>query len=368
MELDSVTTSSETKVSHRQENTKISFLDLPRELREMIYAYIPYNTGVFTYDIRAKSKVPHWSPTDIGDCQDGSTFEEKYGNPGIAFGAGQHCFAVLSTCRTIHQEAMPIIYTATPLGIWRPMRDYGGANKYSVFVEKAFSSLPIHASKHIRILQLQGELWHNKMATLLITAVAKLPSLSVLELGLNPYYDNSKRRNWFDDRAIFFQAWPAISELYRVAQHLSIITITIASPSNPVPIRSSTNEVIDLSGPAYTRFLHLHTHLCVLRYELSIYGALLHKNPKQGMVFFVDSMLQRSDMHELMQRSKLVEECLAETARFRLEDEREWLRGITGRCVEVDEETWRVSVVSNGDAGVTWCKFIYEMRPRGLVE
>jgi hypothetical protein len=366
MELDSVTTSSEMEVSNKQEeDTKVSFLDLPRELREMIYKYIPHNTGVFTYDTRAKLKVPHWSPTDVGSCQDGSTFEEKYGNPGIAFGAGQNCFVILSTCRTIYQEAKPILYPATPLGIWRPMYDYGGASKYPVFVEKAFSSLPIHATKHIRILQLQGELWHNNMATLLTTAIARLPCLKVLEIGLDPYYDPEHRRNWFSDRAISRQSWPAFSTLYLIAQHLSTITITILPPSNEVHIRCSTNEDTYLSGIAYTRYLHLHLHLCVLRYELSIYGAFLHKNAKQGMEFFIDLLLQRRDLFELVQGRNLVEESLAGTVEFRLEDEREWFRGITGRCVEIDEETGRVSVFSEGEGGVKWCRFNYEMRPRG---
>ncbi|KAI4845822.1 hypothetical protein E4T44_05413 [Aureobasidium sp. EXF-8845] len=353
------------ETSNQRDGINVSFLDLPRELREMIYEYIPLNTGVFTYDIRAKSKIPHWSPIDVGSHQDGSNFEEKYSNPGIAFGAGQHCFAILSTCRAIYQEAMPILYAATPLGIWRPMYDYGGASKYPKFVEKAFSSLPTHACKHIRILQLQGELWYNNMATLLITAIAKLPSLKVLEVGLDPYYDSSQRRNWFDDRAISRQSWPAISTLHLVAQHLSTITITISPPSNDVHIRSPTNEDTHLSGPAYTRFLHMYLHLCVLRYEISIYGALLHKDAKQGMEFFIDLLLQRRDLFELVQGRKSVEDCLAGTARFRLEDEREWLRGITGRCVEIDDEQGMVSVVSEGKGDVKWCRFVYEMNSRG---
>jgi hypothetical protein len=369
MEPNNATRPLETHIMDGRRGNDISFLDLPRELREMIYKHIPFNTGALTYDTKAKSKILHWSPTDVGSCQDGNTFEDKYGNPGITFGAGQHCFAILLTCRTIYLEAKPVLYAETPLGIWRPMYDYGGASKYPIFIEKAFSSLPVHASKNIRILQLQGELWHNNMAALLNTAITKLPSLQILEVGLDPYYDNSPRRNWFDDRAISRQSWPAISTLYLVAQHLSTITITISPPSDSINIRSSTNETTHLSGPAYTRFLHLHLHLCILRFELSIYGALLHKDAKQGMEFFIDLLLQRRDLFELMQGRRLVEECLEGTAaRFRLEDEREWVRGITGRRVEVEEEEGRVSVVSEAEGRVKWCEFKYEMRPRGLVE
>lgn len=357
-------------VNERQ-HSNVSFLDLPRELREMIYRYIPHNTGAFTYDTNIKTKKPHWSPTDVGSCQDGSTstFEENYGNPGITFGTGEHCFAILSTCRTIYLEAIQILYTATPLGIWRPMYDYGGASKYPIFIEKAFSSLPICAGQHIRILHLQGELWHNNMATLLSTVLAKLPCLKVLEIGLDPYYDTTRRKHWFDDRVISRQAWPAISTLHIVAQHLTNITITISPPSNKVWIFSSSNEDrFCLSGSAYQHYLWLHLQLSVFRYELSIYGALVHGDAKQGMEFFMDMLMQREDLFELFQRRSLVEGCVAGTAKFELEDEREWLRGITGRSFEIDKEQRRIDVFSEGEAGLKWCEFSYEMRPGGLVE
>jgi hypothetical protein len=63
-----------------------------------------------------------------------------------------------------------------------------------------------------------------------------------------------------------------------------------------------------------------------------------------------------------------VEKCMDGTAKFSLNDEREWLREITGRRVEIDEEEGWVSVVSRGEAEVKWCGFVYELRPRGLVE
>jgi hypothetical protein len=357
-------------VSERR-HSNVSFLDLPRELREMIYKHIPHNTGAFTYDTNIETKNPSWSPMDVGSCQEGSTstFEEKYGNPGITLGAGEHYFAILSTCRTIYLEARSILYAATPLGIWRPMYDYGGASKYPVFIEKAFTSLPTHASQHIRILQLQGELWHNNMATLLNTALAKLSSLKILEIGLDPYYDTTRRRYWFDDRVISRQAWPAISTLHIVAQHLTAINITISPPSNKVYKFSSSNEdQFCLSGSAYQHFLWLRLHLSVFRYELSIYGALVHRDAKQGMESFMDLLMQREDLFELFQRRRLVEGFVAGTAKFELENEREWLRGITGRSFKIDKEQRRIDVFSEGEAEVKWCKFSYEMKPRGLVE
>lgn len=371
MELNNATRLPGAEIVNERRHSNVSFLDLPRELREMIYKHIPHNTGAFTYDTSIKTKNPSWSATDVGSCQDGSTstFEEKYGNPGITFGTGEHCFAILSTCRTIYLEAMPILFAATPLGIWRPMYDYGGASKYPIFVEKSFSSLPTRAAQHIRILQLQGELWHNNMATLLNTAIAKLPCLKILEIGLDPYYDTTRRRYWFDDRVVSRQAWPAISTLHTVAQHLTAITITISPPSNKVWILSSSNEnQFCLSGFTYQHYLWLQLQLWVFRYELSIYGALMHRDAKLGMEFFMDLLMQREDLFVLFQRRSLVEGCVAGTLKFELEDEREWLRGITGRSFEVDKEKRRIDVSLEGEAGVKWCKFGYEMRPRGLVE
>jgi hypothetical protein len=363
MEPNNVTRSVET-----HERAAVSFLDLPRELREMIYKHIPHNTGVSTYDTIAKSKKPHWSPTDAESPEDYGTFEQIYGNSGVSFGTGQHCFAILSTCRTIYLEAMPMLYAATPLGIWRPMYDYGGASKHPIFIEKAFSSLPIQTSRYIRTLHLQGELWHGNMATLLKRSLAKFSHLKILEIGLDPYYDMARRANWFDDRAILRQSWPAISTLFIVAQHLSSIKITISPPLNQVRIVTSDNNSLCLSGAAYNHFLNLHLHLCVLRTELSIYGALIHRDAKQGMEFFMDILLQRRDLFELFQGRKLVEKCMDGTAKFSLKDEREWLRRITGRWVEIDEGEGRVRVVSRGEKGAKWCGFVYELRPRGLVE
>jgi hypothetical protein len=368
MESEDTTTSLETQIANEQRSIDVSFLDLPRELREMIYKWIPHNIGIFTYDTNIKSGNPHWPPTEVESPQDGSTFEERHGNPGIGFGSEEHCFAILSTCQTINLEARAILYAATPLGIWRPMYDYGGASKYPIFVGKAFSSLPTHTSKHIRTLQLQGELWHNNMATLLKTALVQLPHLKILEIGLDPYHDMTRRANWFDDRAILRQSWPAISTLYIVAQHLSCIKITISPPLNKVNIVSSDNNSLCLSGAAYKHFLNLHLHLCVLRTELSIYGALIYRDAKQGMEFFMDILLQRRDLFELFQGRKLVEKCMDGTAKFSLKDEREWLRRITGRWVEIDEGEGRVRVVSRGEKGAKWCGFVYELRPRGLVE
>jgi hypothetical protein len=368
MEPNNTTTSLETQIVNEQRSINVSFLNLPRELREMIYKWIPHSTGVYTYDTNIRSNKPHWSPTEVGSPEDCSTFEQKYGNPGVSFGTGQHCFGILSTCRTIYLEARPILYAATPLGIWRPMYDYGGASKHPDFIKKVFSSLPTHASKHIRTLHLQGELWHGNMATLLKKSLAEFSHLKILEIGLDPYYDTTRRANWFDDRAILRQSWPAISTLYLVAQHLSFIKITISPPLNKVNITSSDNNSLCLSGPAYKNFLTLHLHLCVLRTELSIYGALIHKNAQQGMEFFMDLLQQRRDLFELFQGRKLVERCIAGTAKFSLRDEREWLEAITGRWVEVDEGEGRVSVVSREEERVKWCGFVYELRPRGLVE
>lgn len=346
----------------------ISILDLPRELREMIYRCIPEDFGAFTYNTHIKGTKPQWSPSSVGDCQEGVTFDERFGNPGVAFGTGQDCFAILLTCRTIYLEALPIIYATTPLGVWRPMYDYGGLSKYPTFITKVFDSLPKHASQYISILQVQGELWHNNTTNLLTRAIKDLPLLKTLEIGLDPYYQVGQRKHWFDDRKILRQSWPAIASLYSVAQRLDRISIVVSPPRDRVHTSSSNRaDGVWLSGPAYARFCWLHLQLLVVRSELTIYGALLSEDAKSGMEFFMDRLLDRQDLFEICQGRKLVDHCISETAKFALEDERDWIREITGRIIEVDEKKRRVSVMSVAEgAGTKWCKMTYTLSPRGL--
>lgn len=346
----------------------ILFLDLPRELRAMIYKYIPNNHGTFSYDIRMNRSRPHWPPLTVGSDMSEKFFEEKYGNPGVALGTGANHFAILMTCRTIYSEALPILHTATPLGIWRPMYDYGGSTKYPDFVAKVFDSLPIHASQHIRTLQLQGEFFHRSLQTLLTTAATKLPSWRILEIGLDPHYEDHTRKHWFDGRGTR-QSWPAFATLHSVAQRLDSISITVSPPEDGVHthILSSTQpNDISISGTAYQQFLWLQLQMLVMRIELTIYGALLSGDFKSGMEFFMDKILEREELFEIFQRSKLVDECIAGTAKFRLEDQKDWLGGITGRTFEIDEKEKRVNVMSEREAEMKWCKMAYISAPRGL--
>lgn len=360
----------ETEDTNERPRNAISFLDLPRELREMVYKHIPHNSGVTTYDTTLEpTKSRHYS-TEVAIQPASTLFERRYGTSGFAFGSGEHRSAILSTCRTIYQEAMPILYAATPLGIWRPMFDFSGSTHYPVFVEKAFSSLPVHASKYIRILQLQGELWQRNMVNLLNTAVAKLPCLQTLEVCLDPYYDIAERRHWFDDRASSRQCWPAIAALHLVARNLASINITMSPPIDRIWIVATdieTSAKVRLMDAAFHRFMWLQLQLLVLKYEVTIYGALLHNDAKKGMELFMDLLLERRDLFEMYQGRMLVRGCLDGTAEFRLEDEMEWLKGITGRGFEVDEKEKRISVFSEEKARVKWCNFDYELRPRGLV-
>jgi len=370
MEPKNSATSLETDDANEQRHHGLSFLDLPRELREMIYKHIPRNSGVATYDTTLEPTKSQHSSEDVAIQPVSTLFERKYGTSGFAFGSGKHCSAILSTCRTIYQEAIPILYAATPLGVWRPMFDFGGSTKYSVFAEKAFSSLPVHASRYIRILQLQGELWQKNMIVLLNIAVAKLPCLQTLEVCLDPYYDIAERRHWFDDRAFSRQCWPAIAALHLVARTLSSINITLSPPCDRIWIYATdveTNTKVRLVDAAFHRFMWLQLQLLVLKYEITIYGALVHGDAKKGMEFFMDLLLERRDLFEMYQSRMLVRGCLDGTAEFRLEREGEWLRGITGRSFEVDEKEKRISVFSDEKAGVKWCNFDYDLRPRGLV-
>ncbi|CAD0085329.1 unnamed protein product [Aureobasidium mustum] len=344
----------------------ISFLDLPRELREMIYRCIPDNSGAFTYDTRIKRPKPHWPVQSVGSCQEHVTFDRRFGNPGVAFGTGEHCFAILSTCRALYSEALPVVYAATPLGLWRPMYDYGGLSKYPNFVAKVFDSLPEPATQYIRTIQLQGELWHNNMAQLLSRAITDLPSLKILDIGLDPYYETSQRKHWFDDRRILRQSWPTIATLYSVAQHLDTINITVSPPADRVHVISFNHpDGIWLSGTAYDEFVWLQLQLSVLMDELTIYGALISGNAKTGMEFFMDRVMERQDLFELVQGRKVVDRCIAGTARFKLEEQKNWLREITGRIFEIDEKQRKVTVVSDRDAKMRWCKMTYTSSPRG---
>lgn len=208
------------------------------------------------------------------------------------------------------------------------------------------------------------------MVHLLDTAVAKLPCLRTLEVCLDPYYDIAERRNWFDDRAFSRQCWPAIAALHLVAQNLSSIDITMSPPIDRIWIVATdieTNTKVRLVDAALHRFMWLQLQLLVLKYEVTIYGALVHGDAKKGMEFFMDLLLERRDLFEMYQGRMLVRGCLDGTAEFRLEREVEWLRGITGRDFEVDEKDKQIKVNSGEKAEVKWCNFTYELRPRGLV-
>ena len=367
-------TSLETEDANEQPHNVISFLDLPRELRELIYRYMPHNCGVTTYDTTQARKKPDWTSKGVESHPTGSIdFENKYGNSGIAFGSDEHCFAILSTCRTIYLEAMPILFAATPLGFWRPMFS---AYKYLAFLEKAFSSLPVHASKHIRIMQLQGELWDSNMVRLLNMAVARLSGLQTLEVSLDIHYGNShaRRRQWFDDPAIFRESWPVISTLHLVAQRLLSISITFSPPCDMVWINTNNWQRprnglprTALTGAAYQQFIWLQIQLWVLKYELTIYGALVHGDAEKGREFFNKLYLQRLELWKMLPERLSVQSCMDGTADVRIEDKRDEFREVTGRSFEVDEKEKRITVFSEDKSEVKWCNFVYELRPRGVV-
>ncbi|KEQ81020.1 hypothetical protein M438DRAFT_408305 [Aureobasidium pullulans EXF-150] len=339
----------------------------------MIYAHIPTNTGPCTYDIHMHRKTPHWNPDTVGTPQSGQFFEEKHHNPGVAFGSDGNHNAILLTCRTIHSEALPILYASTPLALWRPMYDYGGREHYHNFLDKVFDSLPTHAAKHIRILQLQGEVFQKSMQVLLELIPTKLPALKYLEMVVDPYYEDLKRRRqWFDDRAFARQMWPAISCLHLVADKLEEIHITLSPPKDGVYINLPTGQGNWLSGKKYKHFLWSYLQTTVLRYEITIHNSLQTTDAKKGMQFFMDVLEnKRRDLFEIYQRGMGeggVEAYLEKLAGFGLQDEKEWMRRVSGRVVEeIDGEEGRVVVrEGDGEGGRKWCRIVYTMAPRGI--
>ncbi|KAI5204713.1 hypothetical protein E4T39_03452 [Aureobasidium subglaciale] len=351
----------------RRQTPIVSFFDLPRELRDIIYQYIPDNTSPFTYDTQVVREHPKWKPNTIGYRKDGRFFEQKFGNSGVALGTGQHCRAILSTCRTIYEEAVPVFYAATPLGLWRPMHDYGGAVEYPHFIAKVFEALPITASKHIQILQLQGELWQKSMQALFSAVNEHLPALKVLEIGLDPYYVSAERRYWFDNRAILRQAWPAIATLCSIAQRLDMINITIAPPKDFVQVVQDNHERAHLAKKQLDDFVWSYLQLSVLKDELTIYGGILNSDAKLGMEFYMERLVERRDLFEMFQRDMQIEESRRLVPKFSIEDETGWVETITGRAMVVDREKMRITTMSAPDASTKWCKMVYEARPRGEV-
>ncbi|KAI5248726.1 hypothetical protein E4T42_05598 [Aureobasidium subglaciale] len=351
----------------RRQTPLVSFFDLPRELRDIIYQHIPDNAGAFTYDTYIARECPKWKPNTIGYRKDGRFFEQKYGNSGVAFGAGQNCRAILLTCRTIYREASPVLYAATPLGLWRPMHDYGGAVEYPHFIAKVFEALPISAGKQIQTLQLQGEFWQKSMQALFSAVDEHLPALKVLEIGLDPYYVSAERRYWFDNRAILRQAWPAIATLCSIAQRLDMIHITAAPPKDFVQVVQDNHERAQLANQQLDDFIWSYLQLSVLKDELTIYGGILHGDAKLGMEFYMERLVERRDLFEIFQRDMQIEESRRLVPKFKIEGEMGWLENITGRVMVVDREKMRITTMSAPDASTKWCKMVYEARPRGEV-
>lgn len=253
------------------------------------------------------------------------------------------------------------------------MYDYGGREHYHNFLDKVFDSLPTHAAKHIRILQLQGEVFQKSMQALLEMIPMKLPALKCLEMVVDPYYEvGERRRQWFDDRAFARQMWPAISCLHLVADKLEEIHITLCPPKNGVYIDLPTGQGNWLCGKKYKHFLWSYLQITVLKFELTIHNSLQTADAKKGMQFFMDVLEnKRRDLFEIYQRGMGeggVEAYLEKLAGFGLQDEKEWIRRVSGRDVkEIDEGEGRIIVrEGDGEGGRKWCRTVYTMAPRGI--
>lgn len=346
---------------------RITFLDLPRELRDMIYAYIPENTGVFTYDIQIRRRELLWKNDVVGTPKNGRYFEEQYANHGVGFGTGHHKHAILSTCQTIYHEALPILYANTPLGIWRPMYDYGGKDKYFDFTTRLFEALPSQAGRCIRVLQIQGELWQRGMAVLLAATVKYLPALKNVQIALDPYYDNDRRRTWFDEVEAR-QLWPSVAMLASRATQLEQIDIVFAPPQDVIYIWQEEAKGVWLSGARYRKFVWSYLQWLVLKVELTIFSGIVHYSA-MTLKHALQMLESRENLAALANRKAEAKAYLMDLAKMRFDHEREWLRESTGRfLVEMSEQESMIIMDSPRDATTRWCKMTYSACPRGFAD
>jgi hypothetical protein len=98
--------------SHKLDTAKTSFLDLPRELRDLIYAHIfhvpgaifLYKEGVLTYSATFRAIDVRFKAKNVRYRNHGPTETQCLSQTGVST-------ALLRSCRQLHAEACPVFYS-----------------------------------------------------------------------------------------------------------------------------------------------------------------------------------------------------------------------------------------------------------------
>ncbi|OCL03279.1 hypothetical protein AOQ84DRAFT_154437 [Glonium stellatum] len=109
----------EWRPSRKIDDHSLSILDLPRELRDIVYEYVCQVPGeIFIY----------WRPSQFGYDIAAKNIRGKYGGPSEPIPLKiVMSTALMKTCRQIHAECSPILYGHNNFSLLMPDRDFVSA-------------------------------------------------------------------------------------------------------------------------------------------------------------------------------------------------------------------------------------------------
>lgn len=168
--------------SHKQDAHTFSFLDLPRELRDLIYAYTFHVSGtIFIYtkdptqpERRVRAKIVRHR--NIGKPEPQSVYKH------ISMG-------LLRTCRQLHAETAPVLYGDNIFRIWVMNKDHLALEYRQLIRRVIFTAESSHRIFGPRDLDAVSYGWRNKFWPSILDggekALAQFPNVENITVPMN---------------------------------------------------------------------------------------------------------------------------------------------------------------------------------------
>lgn len=180
--------------SHKFESRRVGFLDLPRELRDLIYAYTFHVTGaIFVYtkdpyqpERKVRSKIVRYMGSGAADPL--SVYKQ------VSIG-------LLQSCRQLHAESAPVLYGDNTFRIWF----LGKTSLASIYCQLVrYVTLTTEAAYRIlntRDLDTTSHGWRNRFWPAILDSGAKMlaqfPNVESITVPMKPGTDSPAWRPAF---------------------------------------------------------------------------------------------------------------------------------------------------------------------------